>query len=88
MCVFKYNDSNDIMDTGKENIHLKNMISLDGVSWHPSCVSEVDRPKLDILLTCVGERSNPDLNRVLVCKKSQKINLCMIILKNGEEFVI
>ena len=32
----------------------KNMFSLDGVLWHPYCAPEVERPKLDIVSTCLG----------------------------------
>ena len=58
---------------------LRNMISLNGVSWNPRYAPDVERPKLDGVLNNVKEkRDNTDLSQVLIYKKSHRINLCLL----------
>ena len=45
---------------------FQNMISLDGVSWHPRCAPEVEKPKLDRVSTHGGVEANPALSWVII----------------------
>ena len=64
------------------------MISLDGVSWYPCCVPEVERNELNRVSTHVAKRGKylPKLGTHLQ-KISENQYLPARTPKNGEEFV-